>query len=449
MKHGCKVVGGLGYSSEISSSTPFISEIVLHNLKDKELAISDIYIQFGRNVYLDMLEKDTRIDKYQIIIPPFGTIVLKLGPAIRYSDHNGIVDVQELIANSLSKGKIVLSTNHGKVVAKTIKKMWSPMSDYFKNYGTDLIHVYRYYSKDSVYRDGKINETVLDYSSYGDRTYYLVTLNLKNGHQIEYPIYGHTQPQVGKFEKLKFTDLILASSDSLKEYLIKEKENGTIDFEEIVSIVDCAKAIKDFNANLSKMPIYKPKEKNWFEYCIINRIQTILYNIRNRTRTRSKKKYQKIETHQNKAIMNRLSEQISKAMKLAYKAHEAQVDKGGQTYILHPLTVAMTLASQGYDEDTIIAGLLHDVIEDTPYSFEDLQTMGIHTPVIDALRLLTHDKDTDYMDYVRKVKVNPIAKAVKMADLLHNSDRSRLTVITEKDEQRLAKYERAITILTK
>lgn len=145
--------------------------------------------------------------------------------------------------------------------------------------------------------------------------------------------------------------------------------------------------------------------------------------------------------------MNRLSEQISKAMKLAFQAHEGQVDKGGQSYILHPLTVAMTLASQGFDEDTITAGLLHDVIEDTQYSFEDLQAMGFHATVINALRLLTHDKDTDYMEYVRKVKENPIARAVKMADLLHNSDRSRLEVVTDKDEQRSAKYECALKTL--
>lgn len=250
---------------------------------------------------------------------------------------------------------------------------------------------------------------------------------------------------MGKFENLHFTDSNLSSCDSLKEYLTTEKENGAIDFEEIVEIVDYAKVIKDLTANISKMPEYTPKEKGWFEYLIIDRIQTIWYNVK--SRRIAKNNPHKLKTHKEKFKMNRLSPQISIAMIFAYKAHDGQVDKGGRSYLIHPLTVAMTLASQGYDEDTITAGLLHDVIEDTQYTFEDLQTMGIHATVIDALRLLTHDKNTDYIEYISKVKANPIAKAVKMVDLLHNSDRSRLSVITEKDEQRFTKYERAIKIL--
>lgn len=145
--------------------------------------------------------------------------------------------------------------------------------------------------------------------------------------------------------------------------------------------------------------------------------------------------------------MNRLSKNISKAIELAYEAHLGQVDKGGKPYILHPMTVAMTLATNGYDENTIVSGLLHDVVEDTPYTLEDLKDFGFSTETIEALRLLTHDKSVAYMDYVERIKNNKIAAAVKQADLLHNSDRSRLTVITEKDEERLAKYEQAMRFL--
>lgn len=145
--------------------------------------------------------------------------------------------------------------------------------------------------------------------------------------------------------------------------------------------------------------------------------------------------------------MERLSKEISKALQLAYDVHQGQVDKAGKPYILHPVTVAMTLAMQGYSEDCIVAALLHDVVEDTDVTLEDLQRMQFSDNVIRALALLTHNDGTEYMEYVKKVKGNPVAAAVKMADLLHNSDRSRLKTVTPKDEERLLKYEHAISLL--
>lgn len=145
--------------------------------------------------------------------------------------------------------------------------------------------------------------------------------------------------------------------------------------------------------------------------------------------------------------MDRLSKQLSKAIALAYEAHMGQVDKGGKPYILHPITVAMTLATCGYNENTIVAGVLHDVVEDTHYTLADLKEKGFSSEVIEALTLLTHEKSVAYMDYVERIKTNKIAVAVKQADLLHNSERSRLTVITDKDEERLAKYEQALKLL--
>ena len=92
--------------------------------------------------------------------------------------------------------------------------------------------------------------------------------------------------------------------------------------------------------------------------------------------------------------------------------------------------------------------LLHDVIEDTEYTFEDLRNMGFDNEVIEALMLMTHNKDIPYMDYVAKIKHNPIAKAVKLADLQHNSDLSRLDVVDEKALKRKEKYSEAISLLT-
>ena len=133
-----------------------------------------------------------------------------------------------------------------------------------------------------------------------------------------------------------------------------------------------------------------------------------------------------------------------KAMKLCFQAHRDQVDKSGIPYVFHPIH----LAEQMEDEDTTVAALLHDVVEDTQYSLEDLEALGFHERVIAAIRLLTHTDGVAYMDYVARIKENPIAKAVKLADLAHNSDLARMDVVDEKAKARAEKYAKAIEFLT-
>ena len=134
---------------------------------------------------------------------------------------------------------------------------------------------------------------------------------------------------------------------------------------------------------------------------------------------------------------------IEKAKAIACKAHDGQVDKAGQPYILHPLHLAEHMQSK----EEIIVALLHDVAEDTDITLMDLREHGFSYPVIDALSLLTHAKGVDYMEYVNSIKFNPLASKVKLFDLLDNSDIRRLKTIDEKMEQRLNKYARAIDIL--
>ena len=131
------------------------------------------------------------------------------------------------------------------------------------------------------------------------------------------------------------------------------------------------------------------------------------------------------------------------AMRLCFQAHKNQTDKSGIPYVFHPIH----LAEQMEDEDTTVVALLHDVVEDTDYTIDDLAAMGFHERVLDAIRLMTHDDDVPYMDYVAKIKENAIAKAVKLADLAHNSDITRLDVIDEKAKARVEKYARAIQLL--
>ena len=133
-----------------------------------------------------------------------------------------------------------------------------------------------------------------------------------------------------------------------------------------------------------------------------------------------------------------------KALKLCFEAHKAQVDKSGMPYVFHPFH----LAEQMKTEETIVVALLHDLVEDTDYTIEDLRKMGFEKKITDAIALMTHADDVDYMDYVRTIKQNPIAKEVKLADLRHNSDLSRLDTIDEKALQRREKYQRAIELLS-
>ena len=133
-----------------------------------------------------------------------------------------------------------------------------------------------------------------------------------------------------------------------------------------------------------------------------------------------------------------------KAMTIAYNAHHGQLDKGGMPYIFHPFH----LAEQMEDEYTVCTALLHDVAEDTDITLDELAEI-FPVEIINALRLLTHNDSEDYSDYVRKIKQDPIAAAVKLADLRHNSDVSRLNgEITYSAEKRLEKYAEAIRILT-
>lgn len=131
------------------------------------------------------------------------------------------------------------------------------------------------------------------------------------------------------------------------------------------------------------------------------------------------------------------------ALKLCFEAHKNQTDKSGIPYVFHPFH----LAEQMKDEDTTIVALLHDVVEDTDYTIADLKRMGFPTNVLEALELLTHNDGTPYMEYVAKIKDNPIAKAVKLADLEHNSDLSRLDTVDEKVLKRKEKYGQAIRLL--
>lgn len=133
------------------------------------------------------------------------------------------------------------------------------------------------------------------------------------------------------------------------------------------------------------------------------------------------------------------------AMKIAYDAHHGRLDKSGVPYIFHPIHLAESMETEN---ETIVA-LLHDVMEDTSVDYITLKSYGFSDAVLDALLLLTHDKSVEYMDYIHMIKNNVIARNVKLADLRHNCDSSRLDEVDSKSLARVEKYEKAVKILTK
>lgn len=136
---------------------------------------------------------------------------------------------------------------------------------------------------------------------------------------------------------------------------------------------------------------------------------------------------------------------IDKALQIMARAHAGQVDKSGQPYVLHPLRVMSRLTSI---EERIVA-LLHDVVEDSPVTFADLEAEGFSPAVVDAVRALTKQEGESYEDFVERVARNPLASAVKIADLRENIDVTRLSELTESDLARVAKYHRALMRLTR
>lgn len=138
------------------------------------------------------------------------------------------------------------------------------------------------------------------------------------------------------------------------------------------------------------------------------------------------------------------TELTKKAMKIAYDAHHGQLDKGGLPYVFHP----WHLAEQMDDEISTIAALLHDVVEDTDWTLEQLEAEGFPPESMEALGLLTHPEGQPYMEYVAGLRHNSVAVKVKLADLRHNSDFTRLSAVTAGQRAQLEqKYAPAFALL--
>ena len=134
---------------------------------------------------------------------------------------------------------------------------------------------------------------------------------------------------------------------------------------------------------------------------------------------------------------------LERAIAIAAAAHEGQVDKAGAPYILHPLRMMLSVRSP----EARMAAVLHDVVEDTSVTLEQLRAEGFPEAVLVAVAALTKREGEDYEAFIRRVAPIPIAREVKLADLRDNADLSRIADPTEKDRARIEKYRRAIEYL--
>jgi (p)ppGpp synthase/HD superfamily hydrolase len=139
-------------------------------------------------------------------------------------------------------------------------------------------------------------------------------------------------------------------------------------------------------------------------------------------------------------------ELLERAISIALRVHAGQTDRYGSPYILHPLYVMLQMDT----EAEMAAAVLHDVLEDSETTLNDLRREGFPEEILEAVRLMTHDKDTiSYQEYVTRLKPNRIARKIKLADLRHNMDIRRMDRVRQEDMARLEKYRAAWEQLTR
>lgn len=278
-KKGNKVRGAYYIRNSFDSSYTYIHKIILENLKDRDLVVYNIYIKFGKNIYINMLSRDITDDDNLHIIPGLSTRQFIFGPPYMSVENSYIVDLSKLLTKySYKHGKIVLLTSSGKIsVSKNYEFEKTPLVDYFKNYGTMDILQYRYPSQSSRLALGGQPYGAIDYSSYGDKVKYVVKLRFRDGREVEYRIFMQLDNKVAFFKDINFTEKSLENTESLRNFLEKEKKEGHLAFEEIVSVENLQAIIKSQREHLLDFP-NKLIPEGWFQYYICDWIQTKWYN---------------------------------------------------------------------------------------------------------------------------------------------------------------------------
>jgi (p)ppGpp synthase/HD superfamily hydrolase len=134
---------------------------------------------------------------------------------------------------------------------------------------------------------------------------------------------------------------------------------------------------------------------------------------------------------------------LDRAIQIAAQAHSGQKEKNGRPYILHPIRLMLKMQN----ELEMMVAILHDVVEDTDRTLEDLRRESFPETVLEAVNCLIHRKQIRYRDYIQRILGNPVARKVKLADLEDNLDAKRLPELTMGDQARMKKYHQAWLLL--
>ena len=220
-----------------SKDLPYISSVIIENQKDKDLVIHDIYVRFGPNIYIDMLEKDFS-DRYNIVVPPLSVREIKFGPVFMYNVNTVRVDVESLFKTR--KFKVVLSTSHGKLICNDWDKGWDAISESLCNHHVFVVNPNRIYSTSSVYFKNNFETPAIDYSSYSVEVRYVVKLVTTDGEKLFCNIYDNNK-KINLFKGLEFSEEVLKDEDSIRKYLNKARKKKLVNFSKIDKIYNVRK----------------------------------------------------------------------------------------------------------------------------------------------------------------------------------------------------------------
>lgn len=254
---------GITYSKDL----PYISSVIIENQKDKDLVIHEVYVRFGPDIYIDLLDKDYS-DRYNIVVPPLSVKEINFGPVFMYNVNTQRVDVENLFKTA--KYKVVLSTSNGKLICNDWNKGWSAISESLRNHHVVVAHPNRIYSTSSVYYKDNFETPAVDYSSYSEEVKYVVKLITKDGEKMFCKIYDNDR-KIKLFKDLTFSEDVLKDEDSVRKYLNKAKDKKLVNFTKIEEIYNVRKMM-DSTQELYKDEVIELKSESPLHFYTIGYI---------------------------------------------------------------------------------------------------------------------------------------------------------------------------------
>jgi hypothetical protein len=257
-KSGIYIRGQFSICSSIYCEDKYVSSIVLENVKDRSVVIFKIFLLVGRNYYIEL----ENFDGEPKILKPYEVYSNQYDPVDFYSVNMNRIKLDNLLNSKNIKSRLVLSTSNGKYVVKEWIKRWDPISDFFKNHMTALVHPIR-----STYKN----------KCFGSEVKFIVDIKTEDGKEETIPIYPRDY-ETRKFRKFTLPKESLESKESLETYLIEKALQG--DFKCVDIVVHDVKAWRDEMYCDEYKQVIEAKYYNWFMYFVLGRINTKLSDIR-------------------------------------------------------------------------------------------------------------------------------------------------------------------------